>query len=169
MEIINYPNYLIYDDGRVFSKERKDSMGRKVKGKFMKIRDNGKGYYQVSVCKDSKHKDLYIHRLVAEHYIPNPENKLEVDHIDNNKQNNSIKNLRWATRSQQNINRKQLPNNKSGFRGVCFHKPTKKYQVQIHHNGKYEALGYYATAEEASAVYEAKAKEVFGEFYREIV
>lgn len=60
------------------------------------------GYLVVDLYKDNKGEKVPIHRLVAEAFIPNPENKLTVDHIDGNRQNNSIENLRWATYGEQN-------------------------------------------------------------------
>ncbi|MBC7383468.1 MAG: HNH endonuclease [Bacteroidia bacterium] len=58
------------------------------------LKDN---YLRVSLCKDKKTKNYNIQRLVAIQFIPNPENKPEVDHIDCNKQNNRVDNLRWCT------------------------------------------------------------------------
>ena len=60
------------------------------------------GYLVVDLYKHNKHNKIPIHRLVAEAFIPNPENKPTVDHIDGNRQNNSIDNLRWATYGEQN-------------------------------------------------------------------
>jgi hypothetical protein len=60
------------------------------------------GYLVVDLYKDNKREKVPIHRLVAEAFILNPENKLTVDHIDGNRQNNSIDNLRWATYGEQN-------------------------------------------------------------------
>ena len=60
------------------------------------------GYLIVDLYKNNKSEKVPIHRLVAEAFIPNPENKLTVDHADGNRQNNSIENLRWATYSEQN-------------------------------------------------------------------
>lgn len=60
------------------------------------------GYLYVDLWKDNKGTKCTIHRLVAEAFIPNPQNKPTVDHIDGNRQNNAIKNLRWATYSEQN-------------------------------------------------------------------
>ena len=57
----------------------------------------GKGYLYVDLFKDGVHKQYYIHRLVAEAYIPNIENLPEVDHIDNNKSHNYLNNLQWIT------------------------------------------------------------------------
>lgn len=64
-----------------------------------------KGYEYCHLLKNGKDSVKAIHRLVAETYIPNPHNKPTVDHIDRNPSNNNIDNLRWATVSEQNINR----------------------------------------------------------------
>ncbi len=92
MEIQGYENYLIYEDGRVYSKYKKD---------FRKAHTTKQGYYRIGIYNKGKCKHLYIHRLIALHYIPNPENYEEVDHIDRNPLNNSISNLRWANRKIQ--------------------------------------------------------------------
>jgi hypothetical protein len=56
-----------------------------------------KGYFMVSLSKDNKKKLLAVHRLVAKAFIPNPRNKREVNHLDEDKQNNHVENLRWVT------------------------------------------------------------------------
>ena len=68
---------------------------------------------------NGKEKYFLIHRLVAKHFIPNIENKNCVDHIDNNKLNNTISNLRWCN-SQENQHNRQLNNNNntSGVKGI---------------------------------------------------
>lgn len=63
--------------------------------------DNGSGYLIVSLTKNEKRKNHYIHRIVAEAFIPNKENKPTVNHKDRDKQNNIISNLEWATFSEQ--------------------------------------------------------------------
>ena len=63
---------------------------------------------------DGKRKSAKIHRLVAEAFIPNPENKECVDHIDKVRNNNNVNNLRWATKSENCMNKKIQSNNKSG-------------------------------------------------------
>lgn len=62
-----------------------------------------RGYYQVSLCIDGKYRHFQVHRLVAEAFIPNPENKPQVNHIDGNKLNNDISNLEWVTRSENQL------------------------------------------------------------------
>ena len=97
--------------------------------------------------------------------MENPDNKPMIDHIDNNPSNNNVKNLRWATCKDNGYNRGKNKNNKSGYKGVSFYKPLKKYQAKIRINNKLKHLGYFKTAEEASKAYEAKAEELHGEFF----
>lgn len=82
--------------------------------KIMKPYVNNRGGY-LYVNLTAKHK--FIHRLVAETFIPNPYNKKYVDHIDQNKQNNHVSNLRFATRTENSYNTPQRES-KSGIRGV---------------------------------------------------
>jgi hypothetical protein len=64
------------------------------------------GYCQVRICKDGVYKNAYVHRLVAEHFLEKPEEGRNiVDHIDRNKTNNCVSNLRWVTPSENGCNR----------------------------------------------------------------
>ena len=141
MEVEGYENYMIYKDGRVWSKP-KPSGGNK----FLKPNPDGCGYLHVRLHKDGKRKMMKIHRLIALHYIPNPENKPEIDHIDNNRQNNDISNLRWVSHGENQINK--CAYGAVPFKGVC--KKGNRFQASKRVDGKSKHIGYYKTAEEAS-------------------
>ena len=89
-QILGYENYLIDEDGNVYN----TITDRQLKGS---IGENGYKYYRLS--KDGQKKMLYAHRLVAETFLPNPDNLPVVNHIDGNKINNNIKNLEWVSQS----------------------------------------------------------------------
>ena len=74
----------------------------KYEGKILKTTKNKNGYYTVCLCKQGKVKRKYIHRLVAETFIENPNNYQEVNHKDENKENNHMDNLEWCNRSYNN-------------------------------------------------------------------
>jgi len=91
-EIKNYEDYLISDRGRVFSFYTK---------KVLKPGDSSTGgYLLVDLYKNGNRKSQKVHRLVALAFIPNPENKETVNHIDGVKTNNHADNLEWATHSE---------------------------------------------------------------------
>jgi len=111
MDIKGYEDYQIYPDGRVWSKKTK---------KFLKAYDNGHGYLYLKIsCKLKIKKSFYIHRLVAEHYIHNPENKKEVDHINRNRSDNTFENLRWISHQDNQLNMGKRKDNTTGHSGIC--------------------------------------------------
>jgi hypothetical protein len=88
----------------------------------------------------------------------------QIDHINGDRKDNRIENLRQCSMSQNQWNEKLSINNASGYKGVRFHKASNKYGAQIGHNNKQIHLGLYTTPEEAHAAYCAKAAELFGEY-----
>lgn len=82
-------NYEINDIGQVRNKKTK---------KVLNYWKSSNGYLQVSLCNKGKQKTYYVHRLVANNFIENKNNYKEINHIDCNKENNSIKNLEWCDR-----------------------------------------------------------------------
>lgn len=85
--------YGITMSGRVWSYRRK---------KFLKPAANKDGYLMVNLCKDGKRKTFRVNRLVAETYIPNPDNQPQVGHIDENPANNCWDNLYWTNAKNNN-------------------------------------------------------------------
>ena len=88
--------YEVSNYGRVRSKER--TVNNKVfKPRYISGGDNGKGYKKMILNDGVKKERVYIHRIVAEAFIPNPLNKPYINHIDNNPNNNCASNLEWCT------------------------------------------------------------------------
>lgn len=89
--------YQISEQGRIFTKRRFCNnnfyYGRELKPKLTED-----GYLKVTLSKNSKSKNYYLHRLVALQFIPNPDNLKEVNHKDGNKMNNNVSNLEWCTK-----------------------------------------------------------------------
>jgi hypothetical protein len=152
MEIIGFSNYTITEDGVVMSKRG-----------LMKHKIDKDGYHQIGLW-NGKQQWFYIHRLVYQHYGKDWDETLTVDHIDGNKSNNRIENLRMATRTEQNYNQLVRKTNKLGVKGVSKH--GNKYRAKIRIDGKKVHLGYFDTAEEATNAFQTKARELHGEFYR---
>lgn len=90
--------------------------------------------------------------------------KMEVDHINRNSTDDRIENLRLATRSQNNVNRKTNSNNTSGYRGVSWSKDRRKWNAQIFINSKRINLGFFDSVLDASECYNKKRSELFGDF-----
>ena len=106
-EIKGFENYYsVSSFGRVKSLDRyilqSNGVRRKVKGRVLKSTISNSGYKNITLVKGSKYQ-LFIHRLVADAFIINNENKSTVNHKDGNKLNNNYENLEWATYSENNI------------------------------------------------------------------
>lgn len=105
-KIKDFPDYEVNNFGNVRSCDRYRMTGfgsRLIKGQVLRPNINKKrgGYAYISLCHGSKHHSYKVHRLVAEAFIPNPEMKPFVNHIDCNPANNRVDNLEWVT-AQEN-------------------------------------------------------------------
>ncbi|WPZ30789.1 HNH endonuclease [Sulfitobacter sp. OXR-159] len=88
----------------------------------------------------------------------------EIDHIDRDRQNNRICNLRLATRSENAANQCMRSNNRSGFKGVTWSKVAKKWTAEISFNNKRNYLGLFETKEEAALAYKNASERLHKEF-----
>ena len=126
-------------------------MGKKTQGRkegFMKMKPDQYGYLRLGLTNENGEKKFRLHRLIAQHYIPNPNNYPEVDHIDGNTLNNNISNLRWCDRSINCQNRRIFKNNKSGFKNISQRENGswrviyQKYKIRKTFKTKLEAICY---------------------------
>ena len=117
--IDGYPNYYIFTDGSVYSK---------YKNRFLEGCKNKIGYLQIGLRNKDGRKTYRIHRLLAIAFIPNPENKPEVDHIDRNPLNNNISNLRWVTPFENSQNKGVSKINKCGIKNIVYEKKQNRWR-----------------------------------------
>lgn len=140
--IENYQDYEVSDTGKIRSLKH-------GKHRILRDRPDGCGYLQVILCVDGKQFSHKIHKLVAQAFIPNIENKPQIDHIDRIVTNNHKDNLRWATRSENMLNTYRHYRDTYSIRWL---EDIKKYKVQINIRNKQNYLGCFGTFEEAKKV-----------------
>ena len=143
-----------YRDGQLYWKERINSSIDLSKPAGYIRKD---GYRGIQI----EGKIYKAHRLIWKyHYGKDP--KEFIDHIDGNKSNNNIENLRESTKQQNSFNRGPHKNNELGVKGLC--KLGNKYRAAIMINGKNKHLGMFDTIEEARLAREEAEKKLFKEF-----
>ena len=133
-DIENYEGYQVSNFGRVRSLDRYNSRGYWIKGCILKPIMDKKGYLNVGLSKNNQRKAFKVHRLVALHFIPNIENKPEIDHINTIKTDNTVflnedgsinyekTNLRWVTPKENSNNPLSLVNKSESKKGVKNHR-----------------------------------------------
>ena len=152
--IEGFENYSVSDHGNVKNNKTE---------RIIKQHDEH-GYKRINIKKNYKNNNHYVHALVANAFIQNIEGKRCVDHIDNNKYNNNISNLRWATHTENGRNQIIRKTNKSGSKGVSYDKTTKKWQSYISIDGVQIHLGKFTNIEDAKQARMIRANEAFGIF-----
>ena len=145
--VVDNPQYEVSSHGRVRSLYKniilKSAINKNTK------------YHFVSLTKDKVGKCITIHRLMACAFLPNPEGHRVVDHIDRNKNNNHITNLRWTTASENNFNRTAVKkpnfNNQLGERHIRFFRNNSGYEyyVYTHTIRRKTHIKYFKTLDEA--------------------
>ena len=133
--------YSIEEDGRVWSY---------ISNRYLKQFISNKGYYKLRLFKDKIGVNKLIHRLLADVYIPNPDNKPLIDHINHIITDNRIENLRWATSSENNQNNSLHKNNRLKEKNIYYHIKYKDYRFRRMING-INHIKCFKTLEEAIA------------------
>lgn len=118
-------------------------------------------YAATNIKIDGKWKRAWMHKILL-----NAGSDQVVDHIDGNTLNNQKSNLRLATKTQNQQNRRGRRDSKSGYKGVSYESRKGYWRARIKVNGKLLSLGSFATPEEAHEAYKTAALKYFGEFSR---
>lgn len=108
LAIKDFPDYFVDDEGNVYSRKYHPIQNKYKKLKKMVAKKDKYGYLVVCISKDRKHYFRTIHRLVAQTFIPNPENKPQVNHISGDKTNNNVCNLEWVSAQENSIHRVKI-------------------------------------------------------------
>ena len=116
-------------------------------------------YAQTHVKKGGKTMSLFIHRLIM-----NAESGQEIDHINGDGLDNRKENLRFCTKSQNQMNKRRQKNAGSKYRGVSWDKQYNKWRALIGWKGKIISLGRFDDIDDAAKAYNAKALGLAGEF-----
>ena len=121
--------YEVSNLGRVKSLERYVGKRHHIKEKYLTNDVNQKGYCRVLLSMNGKAKHYAVHRLVAEAFIPNKQNKPQINHIDGNKANNCATNLEWCTASENLIHARLKGLNPIVENNEIFSKPVEMHSL----------------------------------------
>ena len=128
------------------------------------VYSNGYWCLRLRLQENSKRQIYFVHRIVYVLYHKQNIDGLFIDHVDKNKLNNKISNLRIATLSQNQWNKGGSKSSTSQYKGVSWAKNENKWRACIHVNKKQIALGYFDDELEAANVYKNAANTYHGEF-----
>jgi hypothetical protein len=153
-KVAGYPNYEVSSFGNVKSVKTDKPLKSGVRN----------GYQYVSLYRNGKKKHKYVHQLVANVFLTNPDSKNFVDHKDRDKANNHVSNLRFATKCENNRNKSLQRNNTSGVVGCGWHGKAGKWYAQIRVNNKQKHLGLFDSVDDATAARKRAERRYFGQF-----
>ena len=152
---IKYDNYLIYSDGRVWSKKTH---------KFFEKKTDKKGYWRISLRREGEQKELKIHILVAEAFIGARPIGYTIDHIDGNKNNNDVSNLEYVTNLVNHTRARKMglyDVHKTRIKGVDVMDGSSRYWDSIQ-DAAIELLGEKKKYKQISRCIHGKKKECAG-------
>jgi hypothetical protein len=154
--------YEVSDDGTIWALAYKNTYEKNIKKRLLKPQVNIKNQYvYVSINVNGTSTAMLVHRLVAMAFLKDFDQCLDVDHIDGNRQNNNLKNLRPCTRSKNLCSfRKKTTGTSSVYRGVIFDKKTKMWRAKAQSNKKFYCGGRYKTEKEAALAFNNLAKKL---------
>jgi hypothetical protein len=138
-----------------------------ITGRILKFGLSSNGYYNVCLSDGGKKNTKLVHQLVACSFIQNDDNKPSVDHINNNKLDNNVTNLRWATYTENNRNTNLRIDNTTGIKGVHLNKKKEKYEAYIFIDKVKYHLGLFNNIQDAKEARINKVNQVFAEFVNE--
>lgn len=151
--IKEFSDYMVSSKGRIIS--------LKDKGKLMIPQLGKRGYYCIMFSLNNKKYKRTTSRLVAEAFIENGENKPMVDHINGNRVDNSMENLRWVTAAENNMGfRKSSSRGGTIYRGVSWDKERNKWKTRITIDRKEHHIGRFDCEHKAAEAYNQKAIEL---------
>ena len=158
IEIDEYPGYFVGTDLNIYS-EKSGSI--KIKTQCF----NTDGYCLVGLSKDGKEYKKLVHRLISEMFIPNPDNLEQVDHINRNKIDNRLENLRWVSHRDNGRNQSIAKNNTSGYQGVSYEKSQNRWVAHWHNDEGKLKVKYFSINKYG----DTQAKKLAAEYRQKIV
>ena len=152
--ISSIERFRVIRDVPLYAVSNKGRVRNQITGRVLRPQINSTGYVKIRM----RGKNHLTHRLVANEWTPNPEQKACVDHIDGNPLNNYVSNLRWATHSENSRDKSKHKNSTSKYKGVSKHGD--KWLVHIRN----QHIGLFKVVTEAAIAYNNHAKTNFGVF-----
>ena len=139
MKVLGFIGYKIYSDGTIKNKHETK----------LKLHKGTSGYLNANLYVSGKQKTYLLHRLIAGLFIPNPDNKPEVNHINGIKTDNRVENLEWVTRSENikhGIDNGLITIHMKGKSGTRHHRSKAVFQLDLDNN----VIAEYGSAREAA-------------------
>jgi hypothetical protein len=155
-EIEDFPNYEVSSFGNIRNRITLNILANTKTDRY--------GYPQVELYNNKKGHSIAVHSLVAKAFLLEVSEKPLINHIDKNRKNNHINNLRYVTKGEAQWGQRVSRRNKSGVKGVSFDETKQKWLSRIGFNKKQIYLGYYETKEAATAARKAGEMKYYGEY-----